>query len=405
MKSIVVCMQCPSYDQPLVNAAVARGIQLLGGTDLFAKPNETILLKPNVLNGLTAQNHIITPTPVFRAVVAAFARSDAKLVYGDSTGFFSSEYHMKASGYAAVAAELAIPHADFDHGRSVSHPSPLICPSLPLVNAALDADGIISLPKLKTHGLVRYTGAIKNQFGCVLGAAKGRYHAIYPDVNDFAKMLVDISSYLKPRLYIMDGIVAMEGPGPMGGDPRSLGVMLFSTDPVALDAVACKIIAMDPYFVPTAKAGEAGGLGTAKLEDITILGDSVDEFITPDFKIVRSYPPAYRPKKSRFQFLAQLVFARPVIQEKKCTKCGRCVEVCPVAPKAVDWRDGTKKLPPVYDYSRCIRCFCCHEFCAFKAIKTKTPIFGKLLTAFSSLLIVFGKKSQNSNPRDHGKKR
>ena len=84
----------------------------------------------------------------------------------------------------------------------------------PLILEALAADGIVSLPKLKTHGMVRVTGAVKNQFGCIPGLLKGEFHARMPDVDLFGQLLVDLNLYLRPRLFVMDGIIAMEGNGP-----------------------------------------------------------------------------------------------------------------------------------------------------------------------------------------------
>ena len=149
-----------------------------------------------------------------------------------------------------------------------------------IANGVLDCDGLISLPKLKTHGLMRFTGAVKNQFGCIPGFLKGQYHVKLPDPYDFATMLVDINTLIKPRLYIMDGITAMEGNGPRSGKPKQLNVLLLSTDPIALDATACKIINLNPEFVPTSKLGEKAGLGTYHTENIEIVGEQIDLLLT-----------------------------------------------------------------------------------------------------------------------------
>jgi len=89
---------------------------------------------------------------------------------------------------------------------------------------------------MKTHGFQRMTGAVKNQFGCIPGALKGEFHVKVPDASNFAKMLIDLNTYIHPRLYVMDGIIAMEGNGPRGGTPKKMNVILFSTDPIALDS-------------------------------------------------------------------------------------------------------------------------------------------------------------------------
>ena len=134
-------------------------------------------------------------------------------------------------------------------GRSATIPL-LLNKRFIFANTVLDADGIISLPKLKTHGLTRLTGAVKNQFGCVPGLAKGQFHAKMADPYDFSTMLVDINTFLKPRLYVMDAIMAMEGNGPRNGKPRQMNALMFSKDPIALDAVACKMVVLIPNTCP-----------------------------------------------------------------------------------------------------------------------------------------------------------
>jgi len=137
-----------------------------------------------------------------------------------------------------------------------------------VANGALDADGLVNLSKLKTHPLTRLTGAVKNQFGCVPGLLKSQYHVTLPDPFDFAAMLVDLNTLVRPRFCVMDGVMAMEGNGPRSGVMRKLNVLLFSTDPIALDATACRIINVDPEVVTTSGLGEKAGLGTYHSEDI-----------------------------------------------------------------------------------------------------------------------------------------
>ena len=105
------------------------------------------------------------------------------------------------------------------------------------------------------------------------------------DQERFCQMLVDLNRLLRPRLYVMDGIVAMEGNGPRGGDPRAMSVLLLSDDPVALDATACRMIDLDVSLVPTNTWGEAWGLGQA--HQVEILGDPLAAFVAPDFRANR----------------------------------------------------------------------------------------------------------------------
>lgn len=74
------------------------------------------------------------------------------------------------------------------------------------------------------------------------------------------------------------------------------------------------------------------------------------------------------------KFLNNRLVAKPVIIEEKCNQCGTCVNSCPVEGKAVNWSEGNRTKPPVYDYSKCIRCYCCQEMCPEGAIVLKDPI-------------------------------
>ena len=157
------------------------------------------------------------------------------MTWGDSPAV-GGAVNMNLSGLKKAADDIGIELADFSHGRAVMHSAALLSHRLVIADAVLDADGLISLPKLKAHQLTRFTGAVKNQFGCVPGLLKNQQHARMPDVLNFATMLVDINTLIKPRLFIMDAVMAMEGNGPRSGRPRKLGLLLISTDPIALDA-------------------------------------------------------------------------------------------------------------------------------------------------------------------------
>jgi Pyruvate/2-oxoacid:ferredoxin oxidoreductase delta subunit len=246
---------------------------------------------------------------------------------------------------------------------------------------------------LKTHGLTTMTCAIKNQFGCIPGIVKGEYHARYPDVFDFSRLLADITGFVRPRLYIADAIWAMEGNGPQSGDPKPLKCLLLSSDPVALDTVACRLMDCPVEFVPTIEAGVAAGLGVSDMLQIRLVGDPLDDFIDRAFKIKRMRP--LRLPANAFLLGLRRHFTRqPVIDEKKCSRCGRCIQMCPVDPKAVQWRGDIKhdkrRDPPRYDYRRCIRCFCCHEMCPSRAIAIRYPLLYRLFPMVAYLGLVAG---------------
>ena len=377
MKSKVAIVRCGSYNTEEVSKAVSRGLELMGGAESFVSQGEKILLKVNLLVGEVPEKCVNTHPAVFRAVAEMFAAKGAIVQYGDSPGFGTPLAAAKKSGIADVAKELKIEEADFKEGREVFFEQGNQNKSFYIANGVLDADGLISLPKMKTHALERFTGAIKNQFGCVVGMRKGEFHVKLPDATDFARMLVDLNSFVKPRLYIMDGIMAMEGNGPRGGTPRAMNVLLFSTDPVALDATASRMINLNPLYVPTTLVGGQTGAGTFNEEEIEIVGDALKDFICMDFNVERT-PVKTVKRNSVNTFLKNRLIAKPVIIEDKCTQCGTCVHSCPVKGKAINWLNGDKTKAPVYDYKKCIRCYCCQEMCPESAIVLKDPVIIKV---------------------------
>jgi NAD-dependent dihydropyrimidine dehydrogenase PreA subunit len=286
---------------------------------------------------------------------------------------------MRKSGIMPVADELGIPLADFDHGREVEFKDSPFTKLFTIAKGALECDGLVNIPKLKTHGLMRMTGAVKNQFGCVPGVVTHGLHIKIPNPYDFARMLVSLNILLNTRLSILDGIMAMEGNGPRGGKPVKMNLLLFSKDPVAIDTVMCRCIGLEPEIVPTNPIGMEYGLGTCSMDEIELVGDPINELINKDFDVLRTPVPSQDMHRIP-SFIKQAIFARPVIDSERCSKCGVCVKVCKVEPKAINWSDSSNKIPPAYSYERCIRCFCCQELCPENAIYIKQPLVRKLLT-------------------------
>lgn len=372
-------MKCDSYDDTVVRSALVRAVDLLGGIGQFVTRGKKLLLKPNVLFGTDPAQCVITHPSVFKAATELFQSAGMIVSYGDSPAGLQNALHsMKKSTYHQTAQELSVALDDFDHGRYVSFKGGIQSKQLYIADAVLNADTVISLPKLKTHGLVRMTGAIKNQYGCVPGVIKGQYHAQYPDVYDFSNFLADITAFIRPRLYIMDAVFAMEGNGPQSGTPKKIGALLVSSDPVALDATACRIIDLDPSFVPTIASGIRANLGTSDPCEIELLGDPLESFIDKEFDVTR-LPCSHLPTNGLIRKVRSMLVPSPKIIKKKCTRCGRCIEMCPVNPKAVNWHKGSRKQPPRYNYDECIRCFCCQEMCPSKAIVVHHPFLRKLL--------------------------
>ncbi len=381
----VALLFCDSYEIENVYNNIKRGIGLLGGLHRFFDKNEKILLKPNMLFAKKPEEAVTTHPSVFEAVIKVFLDEKFTLEYGDSPGIGNPVSVAKKTGLLSIVEKYNIPFADFNNGEEVFFEDGYQNKKLNLLKGAVNADAIVSISKMKTHQLTRITGAVKNQYGCVFGMEKKEYHLKLSDAKDFSKMLVDINRYLKPRLYIMDGILAMEGNGPSGGDPIYMNSILISDDPIALDSTFCRMIDLPPEFVATNFYGKEYGLGTYLDDEIEIVGDHLSDFVNKEFDVVRT-PMDELPMVKVPLFIKNLLIPRPVINHDECKKCGKCIEACPVPEKAVNFTDDSKKNPPEYNYSICIRCYCCQEMCPHQAIYIDRPMAGRILNKIWVLL-------------------
>ena len=377
MKSKVVLLPCGEYDEEKVYTLLKQGLYLVGGVEALIPKDAKILLKPNLLKRAEVEKAVITH-PV---VVGAFARilrenGYEQIVLADSCGHGTTQAVIRGTGMDTYLEKYQIPAIDYSEGIKVDYPQGIQAKEFILPKELLEQNCVISLSKMKTHALERITGAVKNSYGFVYGFHKAKGHTQYPSADSFARMLIDLNKCVAPKLYVMDGIVAMEGNGPGSGDPVQMNVMLMSTDPVALDSVFSRLVYLKPEMVPTNYHGEKMGLGTWKEEGITLLtpdgeismSKAVKRYGNPQFNVDRT--EVIKNIWTRMAGALNIFRKKPYIENDKCVHCGICVQSCPVPGKAVDFRKGKDK-PPVYDYKKCIRCFCCQEMCPKKAIKVK----------------------------------
>ncbi len=384
----VAVIRCATYEQDEVDRAVRQAFDLCLDNCWASAVSEPVLVKPNVLNPRRPEDGVCTHPAVLKAVLATLRDAGVREVsVGDSSGGSgakptATDRALEVSGLAAAARELGAKLRSFDHEEAVSIPNPRGPGFRPLVLArpAVEAarDGwLISVPKFKTHALTTLTGAIKNLFGTVPGAAKRETHRANPSIESFSNALVDIASTLRPRLHVVDAIMAMEGEGPSGGPLVNLGLIVAGTDPVAVDAVLAALAGVAPRRIPTTRLGAERGLGEADLARIEVVGTPIAEVRAKRFRlpivsaIARYSPPALT------RAAISLMVTRPAFRTDKCTQCAVCAKNCPAGALRVE---QTLKAPEL-DVERCIACYCCHELCPTQAvyIRWRHPVARVLL--------------------------
>jgi uncharacterized protein (DUF362 family)/Pyruvate/2-oxoacid:ferredoxin oxidoreductase delta subunit len=362
----VSIVRCGSYDDAAVRDAVRKAIELAGGIGSVVGKGDRVLLKPNVLTARKPSDGLTTHPSVVKAVAELAMEAGGVVSIGDCSGsvfYCTTEDSLMESGMLDIARELYIEVAPFEKGgfRKVKVKEGLILKEVYLANMALDADVVISLPKMKTHMETMMTGAVKNMFGCIPNGERKKLHCLKS--GDFAKALLDIYSTVKPKLAVMDGIVAMEGNGPSQGTLKNTGVLMASLNPAALDVVSAGVMGFKSGEVSTNAAAMDNGLIQGGIE---VVGSSI-ESVRTEFK----RPSTLLKNTSLTRLISSLAKVEPKTLSEKCIGCGVCVESCPA--EAIRLEHGRA----VIDKTKCIRCYCCHELCPKGAVTLDESIFLK----------------------------
>lgn len=368
--SRVSITRCASYDLIEVYRAVKESIDLLGGMERRVSRGERILLKPNLLAGKPPEAAVTTHPEVVRVLIRLVKEAGGVPVVGDSPGLGAVTKVADKCGVAAVCREEGVELIDLKTLVVAENPGGRTFKRLEVAKEALECDGIINIPKLKTHAQMFLTLGVKNLFGCVPGKLKPQWHlSAGVESAHFAAMLLDLYSFLSPRLTVMDGIVGMEGNGPGAGDPRKIGLVFGSGDAVALDTVATHVLGAHPLDLPLLKAASIRGLNT-DIDAIEVLGEEISGVAVHGFKFAPLVSLNFADRLPRFldRRLRRALTSRPFVERSKCTLCNICVQVCPAEVMTKTERIGI-------DYDRCIRCYCCQEMCPEGAI---APVDGWL---------------------------
>ena len=379
MDNRVALIRCADYDIEQVQAAVRSAVDLLGGMECFVKPGQRVLVKPNLLQATDPERAVVTHPTVVRAVIELAQEAGGRVLVADNPVVIPVtrrgwQSFYERVGLAAIAAETGAELNMEILPQQRAHPEGELVKLVDTSSFLTSADVVISVPKLKTHGLMRFTGAVKNLFGTVPGATKLGYHVKLQSPDLFAEMLLDLVTFVRPALTVMDAVVGMDGDGPSAGQPFRIGAIVAGPDPVSVDVAALALVGEEPSAVPTVSSAMRRGWTTGRATDLEVIGEGLADMRVDGFKmpVGGQSPMDYAPAFLQRWGTRQLV-SSPFVTDL-CIGCGLCVENCPV--QTIGQIDGLARI----DLSGCIRCYCCHEMCPEQAIVLRQPWLRRVLT-------------------------
>ncbi len=230
-----------------------------------------VLIKPNYLNSEHPSTGITTDSRVVEGIVKFLReRKIEDIIIGEGSGFAETFEAFKVAGIDVVAERWDVRLVDLnkDEFVDVEPPNPLSLRKIRVAKTAFERT-IVSVPKLKPHRIATVTLSLKNMMGAL--ASKGSMH-----VGRLNPKIADLASILKPRLSVIDGIIAGEG-HESSGNPVEMNLVIAGTDPVAVDATGAAVMGISPTDVKHLVLAEKKSIGTCRLEKITILGEPIEK--------------------------------------------------------------------------------------------------------------------------------
>jgi uncharacterized protein (DUF362 family)/NAD-dependent dihydropyrimidine dehydrogenase PreA subunit len=328
-----------------------------------------VLLKPNCLMASPPDDAVTTHPSLVRSLVSSFERRGASVQVGDNPGargYGAGEHCFRVTGLLDAAGGHFV---DFGQDTVRVPLKSSFADEVIVSRHLLEADYVVSVPKLKTHCLTVMTGAVKNMYGMLAGGEKTRLHYEARRGDDFSEALIDVFALRPPDLSVMDAVTVMEGDGPSHGSPRRAGLLIASDNAVALDSFAAGLMGIRADRVGHLAVAARRGLGSLERGEIEVDGPSAP-FV--GFRLPSTFRIGIMNFVSNSLVFNVLHRSRLRVDPEECTACGECLEVCPSG--AMVEKDGQ----PVVDSRACHQCFCCYELCPTGAVKVRGAL-GALL--------------------------
>ena len=313
-KSTVSIVKTPENpDEKEIDIAVRKAIELAGGLTDIVPRGGTVLIKPNLVDTQPPETGTTTDPRVCKSIAMMVRETGAKPIIAESSSVgIDTEKAFETTGYAKLRDEgFEVIDLKKEKTIKVAVPRGKSLKEVPLPEIAVEADAIISVPRMKTHAQTMVTLALKNMKGLLTDTYKRKFHLDFGLYQGVA----DLNTVVKPALSVVDGIIAQEGLGPQSGTPIEMDLIIAGKDPVAVDAVTSVIMGFAPRESGIIDEAAKRGIGTAELEEIEIVGESIAS-VQRRFK---------RAEEGVYDLITIPEDFQLLIGEKACTGCRNCV--------------------------------------------------------------------------------
>jgi len=265
-----------------VYEAVSKAIDLIGGISKYVGKGDRVVVKPN-LTRATNKPHICTSPEVVAAVIKLCNDAGAKevIVAESSPIGVDTEKAFEISGIKSVATKMGARILDLRKCRFVKIPIPRgkVLREVEIAEPILNADALINVPKMKTHYGCTITCALKNMKGVISDLSKRIMHRA-----GIKRAIAELNTVIKPTLTIVDGIICMEGLGPVDGDPIRMDLVIAGEDPLAIDSICARVMGFNPEEIEVLRYAYELGIGAFKPHEIEVVGEELE-------RVVRRFKP------------------------------------------------------------------------------------------------------------------
>jgi len=279
---------------------VKKAVDKIGGIENFIGTDEKVFIKPNLGTLKTSEEGATTDPRVVMGVIDLIQQhtNDISIVESDSAAC-DAEIIWSHCGYDELAKKKNVKLINLTNEPSLTYMGYRL-PKILFTDHTL-----INIPKIKTNDLTVITCSLKNLFGLMPTRHRAKYH------KTIDKVITDLNKAFNSTLVVVDGLICMEGDGPISGDPVKLNLVIAGNNPVAVDSVMCNIIGVDPTNINHIKKAANADLGHMNINSINLYGEKIKD-VKRNFKLPSTIPIERKVKYLMLEHSEKLILKQGV---------------------------------------------------------------------------------------------